>query len=143
MARAGGKDRGLFERPAGSGIWWVCLWEDGRRIVRKVGSKASARQVYERLKTEAREGRLVPKKKVKIVPTVAEVLDDRIEGFTGRDLKNEKRIAQWWKELWGSRRIDELSPEDFRKLQSRLVAEEKWSQKTINNVFVTLKAALN
>jgi hypothetical protein len=23
MARLGRKDRGLFERPAGSGVWWV------------------------------------------------------------------------------------------------------------------------
>ena len=27
MARKGGKDRGLFERSKGSGIWWICYFD--------------------------------------------------------------------------------------------------------------------
>ena len=66
MARKDGKDRGIVENPPGSGIWWVDMRHEGKRIRKKVGSKSSAKAVYERLKTESREGRLVPKAKKRI-----------------------------------------------------------------------------
>ena len=32
--------RGIFERPRGSGIWWVCYFdENGRKHREKIGSK--------------------------------------------------------------------------------------------------------
>ena len=143
MARKDGKDRGIVEHPLGSGMWWVDLRHEGKRIRRKVGSKSAARQVYERLKTEAREGRLVPRVQKKTVPTLKQILDARIEGFTGRDLVNEKRYAAWWTDLWGGKRVDELCQDDFRKLQNRLSSEGEWSPKTINNAFASLRSALN
>ena len=58
MARKQGKDRGLFERPQGSGIWWVRYFDrDGREHREKIGAKGLARRVYEKRKTEIREGR--------------------------------------------------------------------------------------
>ena len=45
MARKAGEDRGLFERPAGSGVWWVQYFDrEGRRHREKVGSKSAARK---------------------------------------------------------------------------------------------------
>ncbi len=32
MARKNSKDRGLFEQPSGSGVWWICHFDAlGRR----------------------------------------------------------------------------------------------------------------
>jgi integrase len=52
MARANGKDRGLFQR---NGVWWIrwtCHY--GHEHREKGGSKSLARQLYERRKTAAR-----------------------------------------------------------------------------------------
>ena len=105
MARKNGVNRGIRELPPGSGIWWVDMRHEGKRIRRKVGSKSSAKAVYERLKTEAREGRLVPKPQRKSIPTIKNIVIDRIEGFSGRDIKNESRLARWWINYWGDKRI--------------------------------------
>ena len=143
MAREGGKDRGIVENPPGSGVWWVDMRHEGKRIRRKVGSKSSALAVYQRLKTEAREGRLVPRERKRIFPTVREIVTDRVEGFTGRGIKNERHYAAWWIEQWGDKRINEITTDDLRKLVSRLREKGEWSDKTINHVMGHLRVALN
>ena len=61
MARRGGKDRGLFERPADSGVWWIHYHDtDGRKHREKVGPKGLARKLYAKRKTEVREARYFP-----------------------------------------------------------------------------------
>ena len=58
MARKNGRDRGLFERPVGSGVWWIHYHDaDGRKHREKVGPKALARKRYMQRKTEIAEGR--------------------------------------------------------------------------------------
>ena len=76
----------------------------------EVGTKTAARQVYERLKTEAREGRLVPREKKRIFPTVREIVTERPSRFSGRQGANEKRYASWWIEKIGDKRINDLPP---------------------------------
>ena len=143
MARKDGKDRGIVENPVGSGIWWVDMRHEGKRIRRKVGSKSAAKSVYQRLKTEAREGRLVPREKKKVYPTIREIVTDRVEGFSGRGIKNEKHYAAWWIDQWGDRRVNEITQDDFRKLVSRLKEKGEWSDKTINHFMGHLRVALN
>ena len=143
MARKNGVNRGIRELPPGSGIWWVDMRHEGKRIRRKVGSKSSAKAVYERLKTEAREGRLVPKPQRKSIPTIKNIVIDRIEGFSGRDIKNESRLARWWINYWGDKRINEITADDFRKLIVALRTKGEWSDKTINNALTHLRAAFN
>jgi integrase len=61
MARKGGQDRGLFERPNGSGIWWIHYHDaEGRKHREKVGPKGLARKRYMQRKTEIAEGRFFP-----------------------------------------------------------------------------------
>ena len=143
MARKNGKDRGIVENPPGSGVWWVDMRHEGKRIRRKVGTKSSALAVYQRLKTEAREGRLVPREKKRIFPTVREVVTERVEGFSGRGIRNERHYAAWWISQWGDRRIDEITSDDIRKMISHLRGEGTWSDKTINHVMGHLRVALN
>ena len=48
MARKAGKDRGLFEHPVGSGVWWVCYFDAfGRRHRERVGPKGLAQALRE------------------------------------------------------------------------------------------------
>lgn len=52
MARAGGRDRGLFKRSDAWWIRWTCCY--GHEHREKAGSKTLARQLYERRKTATR-----------------------------------------------------------------------------------------
>jgi hypothetical protein len=55
--------RGIFERPAGSGIWWVRYRDEHGRLHReKVGPKGLAKKVYAKRKTEIAEARFFPEK---------------------------------------------------------------------------------
>jgi hypothetical protein len=57
MARAKGEDRGLFQRPAGSGIWWIRYHDaTGHERRERVGSKSDARARYIQRKDEGRRG---------------------------------------------------------------------------------------
>src|SRR5262249_24085499 len=53
---------GIFERPKGSGVWWVRYHDErGREHREKVGPKKLAGDVYKKRKTEVRERRFFPK----------------------------------------------------------------------------------
>ena len=143
MARKDGRDRGIVENPPGSGIWWVDFYHEGKRIRRKVGTKTAAKAVYSRLKTEAREGRLVPREKKRIFPTVREVVTERSSRFSGRQGTNEKRYATWWIERIGDKRVNDLTPSDLRKILNEARDSHDLSPQTINHFFGHLRAALN
>ncbi len=64
MARKGGRDRGLFERPKASGVWWIRYWDaEGGEHAEKGGNKSGARALLEQRKTEVRLGRWRPSPK--------------------------------------------------------------------------------
>jgi integrase len=99
MARKNSKDRGLFEKPSGSGIWWVCYFDAfGRRHREKAGSKGFARRLYEKRKTEIREARYFPPERRKPV-MFEEILEDYRQAA-----ENEQRGDGW-------------GPERYRRLQ--------------------------
>jgi integrase len=55
------KIRGVFERPLGSSIWWVCYYDaSGRKRREKAGTKGMARKLYQKRKTEALQGKKLP-----------------------------------------------------------------------------------
>ena len=55
------RPRGCFERPAGSGIWWICYFDEhGRRHREKIGPKGLAKKTYAKRKTEIAERRFFP-----------------------------------------------------------------------------------
>ena len=53
MARVAKKQRGIFERPKGSGIWWIRYADaQGKIHGEKVGMKQTAINAYRKRKTE-------------------------------------------------------------------------------------------
>ena len=57
------KQRGIFEKDPGSGIWWIRYADQFGRIHReKSGSKSFAVSAYQKRKTQVREGRFFPDK---------------------------------------------------------------------------------
>ena len=62
MARSGGKDRGIVEKPKRSGIWWVRLYANGREKWYRADNKTQAKALYGRLKAEIREEKYFPER---------------------------------------------------------------------------------
>jgi site-specific recombinase XerD len=93
--------RGVFEKPKGSGIWWINIEVDGERHREMVGSYKVACEAYLQRRKELREGRYIPPKKsksgdgLKFGALVDEVLAD-MKTRTSDVHYNEKRI-EWGK----------------------------------------------
>jgi hypothetical protein len=55
--------KGVFERIPNSGLWWVRYADITGKIRReKAGTKSAAKQLYEKRKTEVRQGEKLPEK---------------------------------------------------------------------------------
>lgn len=110
MARADGKDRGLFERPPGSGIWWIRYHDaTGRERREKVGSKSAARARYIQRKDEGRRGLMVAREEGGQL-----LVHDLLERYLPEVLmrwrrKSEpKRYAVMWSQTLGGMPADAL-----------------------------------
>ena len=92
-------DRGLFERPAASGVWWIRYHdESGREHREKVGPKALARRVYQKRKTEVAERRFFPesirKREVLLADAIREYLARNASRL--RAFRDWARIGKYW-----------------------------------------------
>jgi hypothetical protein len=55
------KQRGVYEKEPGSGVWWIQYFDaDGRRQREMVGSRSSAIALVEKRRTDARQGMKMP-----------------------------------------------------------------------------------
>lgn len=135
MARAGGKDRGLFERPKGSDIWWVRYTDtNGVEHREKAGMKRAAQTLYKTRKREAREGTFVLRKTKKIL--VKELIADALVRSKAR--KGDKSWLQddskgeVFKQLIGDLPADSLKPREVEQLLETYRTENQLSPATSN-----------
>ncbi len=69
--------RGVFEKVPGSGVWWVRYVDaEGAFRREKAGSKSAALSLYRKRKTEALEGKKLPKKLRTRIVRFSELADD-------------------------------------------------------------------
>jgi hypothetical protein len=55
------KQRGVYEREPGSGVWWIVYSDQfGKRHREKAGSKSVAIKLYRKRKQQALEGKKLP-----------------------------------------------------------------------------------
>lgn len=149
MARAGGKDRGLFERPKASGVWWIRYHDHrGKERREKVGTKASARQLYEKRKTLAREiakglrpeTDLTGERRGKV--TLGEYIASCLPELRHqRSWKDQERMAKMWTEKIGDHYLDEVSAQ-HAVLRRTARLDRGIAPKTCNNETVFLSAIL-
>jgi integrase len=143
MARKGGQDRGLFERPADSGVWWIRYFDgDGRERREKVGPKALARKRYMQRKTEIAEGRYFPRARRRAV-----LFDDLLDDYREAKRREGKAVMQGefaWRRLakaFGGRRADTITVREIEELRDGML--ETLSVASVNRHMTLLRAILN
>src|SRR5713226_6984708 len=142
MARKGNQDRGLFERPARPGVWWIRYFDgDGRKHREKVGPKALARKRYMQRKTEIAEGRFFPARH-KGVPLFDALLDDYREAKRreGKAVMKSEVGYRRLLERFGERRADTIAAAEVEEWRDGM--RESFAPATVNLHLAILRAAL-
>ena len=110
------KPRGLFERPPGSGMWWINYYEGGKQHREKVGSRGAAIKLYRKRKEDARIGRKLPVLRNTKTVTLSELIDDVLEHVAHhKDVRNYKSRGEIVREALGSRPAAEITPQELLK----------------------------
>src|SRR5262245_57320843 len=152
------KVRGVFERPAESGIWWICYFDQyGRKHRECVGMKSAALKVYQQRKTEIRQGKFDPEdiKRKHQNATVKEIIEDYLKAYESsgrRAIKDTKLRAGYWSDTWPDRAARSILPNDIEQARLELAKSQRVSnnkqlprkgrsQATINRYLAALKAA--
>jgi integrase len=145
------KQRGIFERPPGSGIWWISYFDSaGRRRREKVGTKSAAIKLYQKRKTEALQGRKLPETIRQRAVLFRELCEDAIV-YAREHHRNERALVLHGKEkidyrapllleLFENRQADILTPQEIERELGRVARERGWAPASFNRykAFVSL-----
>lgn len=109
------KTRGIFERPAGSGCWWVNYHANGKRHREKVGRKSDAIALYQKRKADARRRVKLPELVPGKVVTFAHlsemaVCHAKAHLQTSRDYVSKDNLLQ---DALGARPAAEITPQEI------------------------------
>ena len=108
------KERGVFERPKGSGVWWIVYYKDGVRHRESIGSRGDAVDAYHDRKVAIRRGLKLPDLRNGHV-TLSALIDDALEYQGGhasriRDYESKAKIV---KEVMGGRSASAITPQEI------------------------------
>src|SRR5487761_2132140 len=110
------KQRGVFEHPPGSKVFWIHYYADGKRHREKVGRKSDAINLYQKRKSEARAGVKLPELRNTRVVTLSALIDDALEFVADhKDRRNYISKAAIVREALGSRPAADLTPQEMER----------------------------
>ncbi|MFN8008417.1 MAG: site-specific integrase [Terriglobia bacterium] len=137
------KQRGVFERPEGSGIWWIRYTDElGREHREKIGLYQTAGHVYRKRKVEIRERRFIPEDIRRKQASVAGLIKDRLDvAKTLRSYRTEKQRLCWWENRLGHRAARSIIANDIE--QARLELLDECAPATVNRYLAALKATFS
>jgi len=129
------RQRGVFEKVPGSGVWWVRHFDaDGRLRRERVGSESAAIKVYNKRRNEADAGVKLPENLKRRGATFAELADlatEYIRTKYARPADDLKRMELVKARLCG--RADAITPGQIENLLDSLADEKDWSASTRNH----------
>lgn len=120
MKRVSKKVRGIFERPKGSGVWWVNYYQGGKQHREKAGTHSAAIDLYRARKAAILEHRKLPDLR-RGRPTLSALIDDALEyakshNGSYRDYVTKARIVR---EAMGSEIAANIKPQDIDRWLSK------------------------
>ena len=105
--------RGIYERPQGSGIWWILYYVKGKRRREKVGRKSDAMKLYQSRKADALAGRKLPELRIL---SFSELIDDALEFVADhKDRRNYMSKAEIVRAALGSLPAAEVTPQELER----------------------------
>jgi hypothetical protein len=133
MARSGeAKHRGVFERPRGSGNWWVRYADEHGHIHReRAGPKSLAIRLYTRRRAEVQERRFFPERCRRRDVLLADFIRDylaRVQG-TLRSYADLERHGRVWQVALGDRPLRQKVTERLAEYRQ---AVEGWDDEGLD-----------
>src|ERR1035437_6091954 len=114
--------RGVFEKPKGSGVWWICYYAEGKRRREKIGRRGDAITAYTNRKADVAKGVKLPDLRRGKV-TLSALIDDAVEfarKHNQKSFRDYKCKAEIVRAEMGARAADSITPQDIdRWLTSR------------------------
>ncbi len=140
--RKAAKVRGIFERPAGSDLWWIRYTAAGREHREKAGTRGMALLLLAKRKTEAIQGKKLPETLNRRAVSVRELLDGaaayvrehyatvRMCAKTDQPATDSRYPAL--AAVLGDRPAAALTPLEIERALAKLATEREWSNATVN-----------
>ncbi len=121
MKKEAEKARGLFERPPGSGVWWINYYVNGKQRREKAGRRSDALALYQKRKADSRRKLKLPELVPGNVVTFGHLSTMAVEHAkthlrTSRDYVTRDEILR---EEFGSRRADSITPQEIDQYLSK------------------------
>ena len=130
------KERGIFEKIPGSGLWWIRYVDaQGRYRREKAGTLSMAKALYHKRKTEALQGVLLPENlRRKHVP-FSEIAEDamRYSRQNKRSVRSDEVIKKNLVEWFGARGADSLTGTELEERLDAEAGEREWAASTFNH----------
>jgi site-specific recombinase XerD len=140
------RQRGIFQRPRDSGIWWIRYADQFGKLHReKVGPKSLAIDSYRKRKIEIREGKFFPekiqRKREMIFRDMAKLYLEEHAKVNKRSWKTDEERLNRLIERFGDKRLSEITKQDVERFRALLVQE--LSHATVNRYMALLKTLYN
>jgi integrase len=119
------KERGVYEYPVGSGIWWCQYFDHGKRRRERAGTKTDAGKLYRKRRTELLTGDKLPELRRKKV-TVGDLADLALAYARehSKSVRDYVTKAALLKGGLGTRIADEIGPDEISEwIKSRKVSD--------------------
>src|SRR5262245_48442979 len=149
MARPVKKQRGIFERPKGSGTWWIRYADQFGKIHReKVGLRSAAMEIYRQRKEEVRYGKFTPDevRQKHVNSTVSEIIDDRLKVAKGlKTYDDESSRLEWWRGRLGELPAKSIRAKEIETCRGELIERRDPALKpaSVNRYLAALKTAFS
>lgn len=144
MARANGKDRGIFERPKGSKMFWIrYAGPDGKEHRECAGTKSQAKALYQKRKVAIRTGEKLPELVKAKIYTFEDLADYAIT-WSKENKKSSKDDVQRLgvlKSEFGKRAANDIEAAEFEVFLDELQEDAELANATINRYRAALMLA--
>jgi integrase len=134
--------RGVFERPKGSGCWWIRFAYKGKIKKQKIGTYEEACAAVDKKRVEIREGAILPanlrSRKLRFTDLAENYLKVEHGEHSGKSATTTKSVkfyvSNYIVPKWGERVVDEIAPRDIRPWLYELRDRDGLSGPTIQKI---------
>ena len=138
-------DRGVLERPKGSGVWWAVWYDEyGHKRRKKCGPKRLAIQFRAKMLNEVFERLHFPNRFRHQNVLVADAIEDYLTRKRGvlRSLVNWERYAKQWKATFAGKILRQVVPGDIERYAARRRADGLCDA-SVNRELTLLRSVFN